>query len=208
MNNTSALNQLRKTFALHVAQSPDSVTIRRSTDSINPFAPTVTIVLTARLSHERSRKIDRVGDYPSGLDTDLGLFLQWPWNIIVNENEVIQARGKLYKVGVVDPIKKFGGVHCHQAPLYPAGDASGWVTVVSLNGSDPVPLGIAGTYQLIATITPPTAVDTAVTWASSNAGVVTVDSAGLVTAVGLGTATVTVTTHDGSFIGVRSFEVI
>ena len=55
------------------------------------------------------------------------------------------------------------------------------------------------TQQLTATITPSGAVNQNVSWTSSNTGIVTVSSTGLVTAVAAGTATVTVTTQDGSF---------
>lgn len=52
--------------------------------------------------------------------------------------------------------------------------------------------------QLVATVLPSTALNKAVTWTTSNPAVVTVD-AGVVTAVGLGVATVTATTQEGGF---------
>lgn len=158
------------------------------------------------MSHER-KQLESAGEYPSGLDTNLGLFLQWPYNVTVYEGEIIAARGKCFKVGVVDAIIKFGGVHCYQAPLIPSGDPSGWVTGVTLSGSDPEALAPLGTLQLTATIAPLTDVNTSVLWSSSDTDVVTVDSEGLVTAVADGTATVTVTTKDGSFTDSRVFEV-
>lgn len=182
------------------------VVLRRPIDPPNPFSGTTTLSFTGRLSHERAgvRPVEQV---PSGLDTALSLFLQWAWNVTVNENEIINARGRLFKVGAVDPIKKFGGVYCNQAPLYPAGSADGGVTGVSLNGTDPVPMEVLDTFQLTATVAPVTAVDVSVTWESDTPSVVTVDSTGLVTAVGVGSASVTVTTHDGSFEASRIFEV-
>ncbi len=54
------------------------------------------------------------------------------------------------------------------------------------------------TLQLAATVLPEDATDQTVTWTSSNDGVATVDANGLVTAVALGTATITATTNDGS----------
>ena len=158
------------------------------------------------MSHER-RQLESTSEYPSGLDTNLGLFLQWPYNVAVYEGEIISARGKCFKVGVVDAIIKFGGVHCYQAPLVPSGEPSGWVTGVTLSGSDPEALSPLGTLQLTATIAPLTAINTSVAWSSSDTDVVTVDSDGLVTAVAGGTATVTVTTKDGSFTDSRVFEV-
>ncbi len=52
--------------------------------------------------------------------------------------------------------------------------------------------------QLTATVLPMDADDRSVTWASSDNAVVTVDAEGVVTAVSVGTATVTATTNDGT----------
>ena len=54
------------------------------------------------------------------------------------------------------------------------------------------------TLTLTATVAPDNATNQAVTWTSSNPSVATVEN-GVVTAVGAGTATITVTTADGSF---------
>lgn len=55
------------------------------------------------------------------------------------------------------------------------------------------------TAQLTATVLPDNATNKNVTWSTSNASIATVDANGLVTAVSAGTATITVTTEDGSF---------
>ncbi|ANY73033.1 hypothetical protein BBD41_10780 [Paenibacillus ihbetae] len=55
------------------------------------------------------------------------------------------------------------------------------------------------TEQLIATVLPDTAMNKNVTWSSSDPAIATVDASGVVTPVGRGTATITVTTEDGSF---------
>lgn len=54
------------------------------------------------------------------------------------------------------------------------------------------------TYQLKATASPSNATNKSVTWKSSNTRVVTVNSAGRLTAVGNGSATITATAKDGS----------
>jgi len=71
------------------------------------------------------------------------------------------------------------------------------VSSVSLNKSA-ITLGIDGTEQLTETVLPTNAPNQTVTWNSSNSNIATVNSNGLVTAISLGTATITVTTQDGN----------
>lgn len=72
------------------------------------------------------------------------------------------------------------------------------VTGVSLAPASET-LAAEGTVQLVPTVLPANATNKAVTYASSDTGVATVDDDGLVTAVASGTATITVTTEDGGF---------
>jgi uncharacterized protein YjdB len=58
-------------------------------------------------------------------------------------------------------------------------------------------IGVGSSQQLVATVSPSNA-SQAVAWSSSNTSIATVNSAGLVTGVALGTATITATTQDGS----------
>lgn len=60
-------------------------------------------------------------------------------------------------------------------------------------------LDIGDTQQLAATVAPADATNKAVSYSSSANGIATVSSTGLITAVSAGTATITVTTADGSF---------
>lgn len=53
------------------------------------------------------------------------------------------------------------------------------------------------TKQILATVLPADATNKSLHWTSSNSGVATVSSSGLVTGVGAGTATITATSHDG-----------
>ena len=71
------------------------------------------------------------------------------------------------------------------------------VTGVSLNKTAETITTAAGTVQLIATVAPTNASNQNVTWSTSDASVATVDATGKVTAVGNGTAIITVTTVDG-----------
>ena len=71
------------------------------------------------------------------------------------------------------------------------------VTGVKLN-TETLELYTGDTATLTATVQPSNATNKDVTWESSDTSVATVDTSGLVTAVGAGTATITVTTADQS----------
>lgn len=71
------------------------------------------------------------------------------------------------------------------------------VNSVSLNKTKNT-LTVGGKDTLIAAVAPSNASNKAVIWKTSNLKVAAVDSKGIVTAVGAGTATITVTTIDGS----------
>lgn len=71
------------------------------------------------------------------------------------------------------------------------------VTGVTLNANSGT-LYAGGTVTLIATVAPQDASNKAVVWSSSNTAVATVNN-GVVSAVGIGSATITVTTQDGGF---------
>ena len=66
---------------------------------------------------------------------------------------------------------------------------------------------VGNTAQLTATVVPNNATDKGVTYSSSATGVATVSDKGLVTAVAAGSATITVTTDDGSFTDTCSVTV-
>ena len=71
------------------------------------------------------------------------------------------------------------------------------VTGVSLN-KETTTLTVGGTETLTATVRPDDATDKSVTWSSNDTSVATVDPNGLVTAVGAGTANITVTSNSDS----------
>ena len=86
---------------------------------------------------------------------------------------------------------------------------------------DPDPIAVTGvsvsptsasievneTVTLIATVSPEDADNKNVTWSSSNNSVATVSSTGIVTGVGEGSATITVTTEDGGYTATSSITV-
>jgi uncharacterized protein YjdB len=68
-------------------------------------------------------------------------------------------------------------------------------------------IAVGASQQLTATVSPSNATNKAVSYTSSNTAVATVNSAGLVTAVAAGTATITVTTQDGAKTSTTSITV-
>lgn len=64
------------------------------------------------------------------------------------------------------------------------------------------------TQQLTATVSPSNATNKTVSWSSNNTSVATVNSAGLVTGVATGSATITVTTQDGGKTATSAITVI
>ncbi len=72
------------------------------------------------------------------------------------------------------------------------------VTGLSLNKAS-TSLIVGGNETLVATVVPINATNQALAWTSSDATKATVSSAGVVTAVAAGTATITATSKDGSF---------
>lgn len=60
-------------------------------------------------------------------------------------------------------------------------------------------LGLGNTATLVATVAPTDATNKALTWASSDASIVSVDANGTIKALADGSATITVTTADGAF---------
>lgn len=71
------------------------------------------------------------------------------------------------------------------------------VSNVSLNTSS-LALDISGTASLSATLLPSNATNQNISWSSSDASIAAVNSAGLVTAIAVGQANITVTTQDGN----------
>lgn len=100
------------------------------------------------------------------------------------------TEGKTYTVYVVN----YNGTGTSQSTSFTVPVS---VTGVSLNTTAETITTAAGTVQLIATVAPANASNQNVTWSTSDASVATVDATGKVTAIGNGTAIITVTTVDG-----------
>ena len=82
------------------------------------------------------------------------------------------------------------------------------VTGVTLDATSIQLEEVGATYQLTATVLPEDASNKSVTWSTSDKSVCTVSKKGLVTAVGSGTATITVTTEDGGMTATCEVTVV
>jgi len=212
MFNRELIAQARRGIQRQIEESPSVVTLMRQplvSDGFGGWTPSgtpvaVTPPLLCRVSHERAG-VQTVGEVPAGLDTNLTLWLLASYDADVRENDTFEFAGRVQRVGRLDPLRKFDGVQGLQAPLYGGDEVeTGLVTGVTLN-DDAVTL--VTTFQLVASVAPDNAINKAVTWGSSAPLVATVSATGLVTAIGPGTAVVTVTTVQGGFTDTCSFEV-
>ncbi len=105
------------------------------------------------------------------------------------------AYGRVYKV--YGAAGSYAQTYATENGLTFSGYAIKDVTGVELDAAEAT-VNVGETYTLTATVTPSNATFNTVAWSSSDLSVATV-SAGVVTAVGAGEATITVTTDDGSF---------
>lgn len=83
---------------------------------------------------------------------------------------------------------------------------------VSVSGVDLSPATIdllaGNTYQFLASVKPVTATNNGVSYSSNNNGVASIDSNGMITAISEGSATITVTTDEGSFTDTSIINVV
>jgi hypothetical protein len=96
----------------------------------------------------------------------------------------------------------FTGLPADETLMFKSDTSAGSLIAHAVTGVSVSPatatIEVPNTQQLATTITPSNATNQLVTWSTSNATVATVNTAGLVTAVGAGATTITVTTTDGS----------
>jgi uncharacterized protein YjdB len=86
------------------------------------------------------------------------------------------------------------------------GTANVLITGVTMSPTT-VSVAVGATTTLSATVAPSNATNKNVSWSSSNISIATVNTSGVVSGVGAGTATITVTTQDGSKIATSAITV-
>lgn len=128
-------------------------------------------------------------------------------------NKIVEYSSSDSNIVDVDTNGTITGVGVGEATIFAVSDDGGYEAScnVIVNRSQMVPvesvslnkvgleMEVGDTETLVATVLPENAEDKSVIWESSNNDVVTVDISGIVTAVGIGNATIKVTTVDGNY---------
>jgi hypothetical protein len=110
-----------------IDESPETVAIARAALVDNgfgdlvadPTGTTTDVVVRCRLSHEASGPA-ALTMAPAGLSSNLRRYILVDHSTTIFEGEAFEAIGRGWKIGAVDPLKKFGQVIGYQAPLVEA----------------------------------------------------------------------------------------
>lgn len=123
-----SLSQLRSAQTRKVNINPLTVNISRITATVSdgvggqvedPYGTPVPGSLTVRVCHEKKGPMGDESS-PVGLSTNLGRMIISNYKNKPLQGDIIPFEGINYKVGVVDPLIKFGGLIGYQAPLIEA----------------------------------------------------------------------------------------
>lgn len=123
MNNRLLLQQARDGIKKHIEQSPSDIIINRvplidnglGGQCPDPTGVAAPITIVGRMAKE-SRIVQAIKAAPSGLDSGATMYLIIPHDKTISEGEQFSG----WRVGLVTPIKKFGGIIAFEAALYPA----------------------------------------------------------------------------------------
>lgn len=151
--------------------------------------------------------------YPGLNSWSTEMLLKWSINDPISAKEIARNNGIQSTQGNRNPYvdnstfacRVFGPYNDATKALCQSQNAVG-ANGVSLNTSSQS-ITIGGTYQLTATVSPNDATNKDVTWSTGNSSVATVSNTGLVTAVDVGSTTITVTTDDGGYTATCSITV-
>lgn len=113
------LKQVRNGFTQIINENRQAMTVEVPGDASDPWSVTTNTEFTGRISHESSRQAPELSETPAGISTDLQRFLQVEHTVdFLEAGQIITDQNSdKWKLGPVDPLVKFGGVHGYQAPL-------------------------------------------------------------------------------------------
>lgn len=113
------LKQARKGLKTLVMEDPQTISVSVSPDASDPWATTTTSTFTGRIAHEQRAAVADLQAGTAGLSTNLQRFLTVDHTVdFLKLGDIITDKnGAKWKLGPIDPLEKFGGVHGYQAPL-------------------------------------------------------------------------------------------
>ena len=86
----------------------------------NPADAGTEVKIKYRVFHEKAGP-NGDKESPAGLSTNLSRAIMTDYKNVPQVNAVITYESKKFRIGRVDPLKKFGGIYGYQAPLIEAG---------------------------------------------------------------------------------------
>jgi hypothetical protein len=112
------LKQARKGYKASILENSQTITLSILADPADPWSVVTTKTFTGRIAHEK-KAVSNLETGTAGLSTNLGKFLMVEYNInyLVVGMIITDANSKDWKLGSIDPLEKFGGVHGYQCPL-------------------------------------------------------------------------------------------
>ncbi len=120
---TAALRQLRDGIKAHIAEQPTVITPMRRALEANDFggfsrtgAESAQPKARVRLQHE-SGSVQSNTVVPSGLDTNLSLYVLTDHRAPLLEGDTFGALGFTWTVGPINSFSRHGGVYKTEAPL-------------------------------------------------------------------------------------------
>jgi hypothetical protein len=124
------LKQARDGVKKVINESPENILIVRqpmTPDGFggqvpDPFGTATEHNYKVRISHERGNP-SILTDTSAGMSTNLQRFILADYQADIKHGDVFEAIERSWKIGPVDPLKKFGGVIGYQAPLTDAVEA-------------------------------------------------------------------------------------
>ncbi len=120
-----SLKQQRSGFTRNINIDPIIISVSRITSLVSdgvgglvedPYATPTVVSLTVRVVHEQKNP-EPVSEGSAGLSSNLGRMVLSNYKNEIAQYDVIPYEGRNYKIGIVDPLRKFGGVYGYQAPL-------------------------------------------------------------------------------------------
>ena len=112
------LKQARKGYKKMIDQNRQVLIVTIPGDPTDPWSVDTTKDFTGRIAHEQRGPFNPQSD-SAGMSTNLSRFLSVEYDVdFLTVGQIITDKdSKDWKLGAVDPLEQFGGVHGYQIPL-------------------------------------------------------------------------------------------